>query len=282
MSSETPHVTPKPVPSIEVRVDRLNAMALWARAVGVTKAYALSFGQGTEVDMQPSSNPKIGRYYKPGSYMVYAHNGLEGSKREVYAARQVVLRGDNKVHVDLEPVPGGKPGEYRLIAQNDGVDAASRYSVDWGDNALDDDEKVEEIWLAPGQEFRKVLTNGEHDVKVYDEHGLRTRHFEIDVDGSVNDTTDPLVTVSKDASDATGHTVLLEFTKVDEAKPVIIDWGEDTADYTQEITAPKKGQKVKHKYAAQPEFTGLASYKDESGVPCAFFVTIPWPKDAAA
>lgn len=279
-NSET-EVHPRPVPEIKITTDRQNPLALWANCVGLTTPYQIQFGQGSVYDMQPTTAMKRGVYGTPGAYMIYAHNGETGSKLEVYAWRQVVLRGDKTVHVDLEPVMGGKPGEYRLKAQDDGIDAASRYSVDWGDNSIDGNA-VESVWLAPGQEYRKVLTNGEHDVKVYDEHGLRTRHFQINVDGSVNDTTDPQVTVTRDDSDTTGYSVILEFTKVDEQKAVIIDWGEDVEDYTQEIAAPKKGQKVKHKYADQPQYVGLAYYKDGSGVQSPFSVTIPWPKDAAA
>lgn len=259
--------SPKPTPGIWTQWDRTTTNKLRARFNGATKPYVLSMGDGTVRLMNPGMTTVETTYRAAGQYLITAVDAEHQST--VLATCQVTVRDSPEAKLTIEQ--STTPGEdyvFNVTNPDDGIQAASRYTINWGSLAA---ENAEQVWLAPGASTKKTLREGSDTVHVTDDHAQRSVSIPVTVDTPYF----PDCTITRDDTDPTHHTVILEFTKVD-AKTVVIDWGEDVANPTEEVTNPTVGQKVTHQYAHQPTYSLFAAYKDGSGNARYFIVVIPW------
>lgn len=258
---------PKPTPRIWVQWDRRDPNRLRARYDGATSEYVLSMGDGMQQLMQPGMGTLVTAYRAKGSYLIVAHE--LGSTGKVLATQQVTVRdsAEAKLTIEQSTVPGE---DYVFVVTNpdDGIQVASRYTINWGSLAA---ENAEQVWLAPGETWKKTLREGSDTVHVTDDHAKRSKNIPVTVDTPY----DPDYEVLRDDTDPTHHTVILKLTKVT-SKTLVIDWGEDVASPTEEVTTPTVGQEIKHTYTAQPPYESYMQYKDGSGNPRYFIPVIPW------
>lgn len=248
------------LPRIEWYPDQTTIRQGIARVVGVPQAYQLSWGDGASV-AKDADDVYAHAYASAGPYLMSVT--LVGQTEPV-ATRLINVLDATEPNVTITAPVGLQT--IRVTFGGTPLPVVGRYTIDW--TPID----RQEVLAEPGSYVERVFPPGTHTIRVTDEWSRLSLIQQVTVDALAED---PDFTVTPDAGDASGMSVVVEIDSVasaEEGDMLTIYWG----DLQSEQIPAEAAASASHVYNYVGLYMVRVVYADNPLLSTSRFILVPF------